>query len=460
MNVTREDLDAVSIRLTVSVVEADYKEKVEKELKKIGKSVSIPGFRKGHVPAGELKRRFYRQVTSDVINDEVYKAVTEYIKENKLAVLGEPVPVEVVELDLKNKTDYDFSYEIALAPALDITIDKEVHFPYYTIEVQDSMVEEQDKMLTKRFGAQVPGEEVEPDALVKGAIMELNEDGSVKEGEDAIQVVAGIVAPMYFKSKEETDKFIGKKVGDKVVFNPAATCEGDPTELSSMLQIDKERAAGVKSDFEMAISEIIVVRPAEHNEEFYTNVFGPDKVHNEEEYNTALRGIIANQMMPNSENMFRGDVYKYYTEKYADMQLPVDVLKKWLVNRNEELNAENIDAEMEKMIPDLKWQLIKERIAALTNVEIKEEDLKEYAKMVAAQQFAQYGMTNMGDDVIAKYADNLLADKNYRQQIVSQVGDHKLFDAIKSAVTLDAKVVTLDEFKEIAKKNNMLSVEE
>ncbi len=460
MNVTREDLDAVSLRLTVSVVEADYKEKVEKELKKLSREVALPGFRKGHVPAGEIKRRFGRQVTSDVINDEVYKAVTNYIKENNLAVLGEPIPVEVVELDLKNKTDYDFSYDIALAPALDITLDKEVHFPYYTIEVTDEMVAEQDKALTKRFGAQVPGEEVEPDALVKGAIMELNEDGTVKEGDDAIQVVSGIVAPMYFKSKEEADKFAGKKVGDKVVFNPAATCNSDPTEMSSMLQIDKERAANVKSDFEMAISEIIVVRPAEHNEEFFTNVFGPDKVHNEEEYNAALRQIIAQQMMPNSENMFRGDVYKYYTDKYADMQLPVETLKKWLIRQNDGLNEENIDEEMTKMIPDLKWQLIKERLAALTGLKIEETDLKEYAKMVAAQQFAQYGMNNMGDDIIEKYADNLLADEKYRRQIVSQVGDHKLFDAIKAAVTLDTQMVTLDQFKEIAKKNSMLSVEE
>lgn len=457
MNITREDLDAVSLRLTVSVVEADYKEKVDKELKKLGREVSIPGFRKGHVPMSELKRRFSQQMTSDVINDEVYKAVTNYIKENNLAVLGEPVPVEVVELDLKNKSDYDFTYEIALAPELDITLDKELHFPYLTITVDDSMVEEQDKMLVKRFGAQVPGEEVEPDALVKGAIMELNEDGSVKEGEDAIQVVAGIVAPMYFKSKEEADKFAGKKVGDKVVFNPAATCDSDPTEMSSMLQIDKDRAANVKSNFEMAISEIIVVKPAEHNEEFFTNVFGPDKVHNEEEYNAALREVIAGQLMPNSENMFRSEVYRYFTEKYADMQLPVEVLKKWLVNRNEELTPENIDEEMTKMLPDLKWQLIKERIAALTDIKIEEEDLLQYARMMAAQQFAQYGMTNMGEEIIDKYAHNLLDDKNYRQQIVSAVGDHKLFDAIKERVTLDNRAVTLDEFKQAAKEQNMLA---
>lgn len=456
MNVTRENLDAVSFRLTVSVTEADYKEKVEKELKKIGKTIMIPGFRKGHVPMGELKRRFNAQVTSDVINDEVYKSVTGYIQENKLNILGEPIPVDVVELDLKNKSDYDFSYEIAVAPEIDINLDKDVHFPYYSIRVEDEMVAEQDKGLTKRFGSQVPGEVVEPDALVKGSIMELNEDGSVKEGDDAIQVVDGIVSPMYFKSKEEADKFVGKKVGDKVTFNPAATCESNPAELASMLQIDKEKAALVKSDFEMSISEIIVVKPAEHNEEFFNNVFGPDKVHNEEEYDAALRQIIAGQLMPNSENMFRQSVYNKYTTEFANIELPIEVLKKWLVRRNEEITEENVDEQMTKMLPDLRWQLIKERIAVLTEVKIEEEDIKNYARQVAAQQFAQYGMTGMGDEILDRYANQLLEDKNYRQQIIAEVGDNKLFEAIKEKVTLDTQLVSLDEFKELARQANML----
>ncbi len=450
MNVTKQDLDAVSARLTVSVTEDDYKDKVTKELKKIGQTHTLPGFRKGHVPFGELNRRFGREVTSDVINREVYEAVANYLKDNNIAILGEPVPVEVVELDLKNKKDYDFQYDLALAPALDIKLDKDVKMDYTLIEVSDDMINEQVEALRKRFGAQVPGEEVEPDALVKGAIMELNADGTIKEGDDAIQVVAGIVAPMYFKSKEEADKFAGKKVGDKVVFNPWNTCNGDPAELSSMLQIDKDKAADVKADFELAISEIIVVRPAELNEEFYTNVFGPDKVKNEDEFRAEVKNMIAAQLLPNSESLFRYEAQKYLMDNYAKMELPVAVLKKWLVNRNEELNADNIDEEFAKMEKDLQWQLIKEEVARMGKVEIKQEDLNEYAKMIAARQFAQYGMTNMGDDIIEKYAKNLLDDKNYRQQIITEVGDHKLFDAIKGLVTINEKTVTLDEFKKIA----------
>lgn len=452
MNVTMEKSDKVSGCITVSVVENDYQEKVTKELKEIGKTHSIPGFRKGHIPFGELKRRFGKQVTSDVINREVYDAVVNYIKENKLGILGEPLPVEVKELDLKNEKDFTFQYEIGLAPEMDITIDKNIHVPYYTIEVSKEMVDEQDAGFRERFGAQVPGDTVDAKALVKGSIMELNADGSVKDTEDAIQVVSGIVAPMYFKSKEEADKFIGKHVNDKVVFNPWNTCNGNATEVASMLNISKEQAAEVKDDFEMAISEIIVVKPADLNQEYFNNIFGTDKVKNEEEYYEALKSMIANQLAGNSEMVFRMDAEQLLVEKFGNVELPATFLKKWLVARNDGFSAENIDAEFDKMIPSLKWQLIKERIAANAEIKIEESDVLAHAKNIAAQQFAQYGMTNMDDETLTDYAKRILSDKNYRPRIIEEVGDVKLFAAIKGMVTVDSKTITLDEFKEIASK--------
>lgn len=452
MNITAQNTDAVSMRLTVTVDENDYKDKVTEDLKKIGKTHQIPGFRKGHITLPDLRRRFGKQVTSDVINQVVYEGVMKYIEDNKLNVLGQPMPVEVKELDFNNK-EFTFEYDLALAPNLNIKLDKETKIPYYEITVSDEMVKEQDQAFRKRFGAQVPGETVEPDALVKGAIMELNEDGTVKEGDDAIQVVSGIVAPMYFQDKEEAAKFDGKKVGDKVVFNPRKASGDNITELASMLNIDKERTAAVNGDFEMAISEIIVVRPAELGEEFYTQVFGKDKVHNEEEYLAAVKDMIANELSGNSEMIFRLSARKELMAKYGNMELPEAILKKWLISRNDEkLNEQNIDEEFSKMRPDLEWQLIKEDVARELGVKIEEADLKSFAKVTAARQFAQYGMTNMADGVVEKYAENLLEDKNYRGRLIEQVGDIKLFGAIENAITLDKHQVSLDEFKEIASK--------
>ena len=452
MNITSTNADAVSMRLTVSVEENDYKAKVTEDLKKIGRTHQIPGFRKGHVSLKDLERRFGKQVTSDVINQVVYEAVIKYIQDNKLNVLGQPMPVEVKELDLKNQKDFTFEYDLALAPELNVEVDKNIEIPYYNIEVSDEMVSEQDAAFRKRFGAQVPGEEFEKDALVKGAIMQLNEYGSIKEGDDAIQVVSGILAPMYFTDKDEAAKFEGKKVGDKVVFNPRKAAGENITELSSMLNIDKERVAEVQGDFEMAISEIIVVKPAELGEEFYTNVFGKDKVSNEEEYRAAVKELIHDELAGNSDMLFRWNARKVYMEKYGDMQLPAEILKKWLASRNEGMTAEQVEEEYKRMEADLKWQIVLDQIVSKLGVKIEKEDLLEFAKGLAARQFAQYGMTNMDDETITKYAENILADKNYIGRIQEQVGEVKTFNALKEAVTLKEENVTLDQFKEVASK--------
>ena len=450
MNITKEEISPVDVRLTVAIEENDYKDEVTKKLKEIGRTHVLPGFRKGHVPFGELKRRFGKQMTSDVINDTVYRAVIDYITENNLPVMGHPVPVEVKEAF--EEGDQEFKYDLALIPQLDIKPSNEDHYPFYEIEVTEDMINEQDKNLRKRFGAQVPGEEFEPDSLVKGAIMELNEDGTVKEGDDAIQVVSGIVAPMYFVDKAEAAKFEGKKVGDKVVFNPRRAADGNITELSSMLNIDKERAAAVQGDFEMAISEIIVVRPAELGEEFYTNVFGKDQVSDENTYREKVKEMIASELAGNSDMLFRFTAKKELLAKYGDMQLPDAILKAWLISRNEGLNAENIDESYDRMKDDLKWQLIKEQIAKILEIKIEEDDLLEFAKGIAYRQFAQYGMTNVDDETLTNYAKNIVEDKNYRGRLVEQVGDVKLFNALKNAITLDEKNESLDSFKEIASK--------
>lgn len=449
MNVTLDKIDDVTAILNVSIEENDYQEKVTKELKQFGRTHTIPGFRKGHISIDQLRRRFGKQVKSDVINQDAATAAIDYINENKISILGQPLPVEVKEINLDDK-DYTFQYEIGIAPEINLTLDKSVNIPYYTIAIDDAMLKEQDEHLRERFGAQVPGEEVDAKALVKGAIMELNEDGTIKDGEDAIQVVDGIVAPMFFKSKEQSDLFLGKKVGDKVRFNPWATCEGNVTELSSMLHVDKDKAADIKADFELAISEIIVLKLAEHNEDFYKDVFGADKVHNEDEYNAALKEMIAGSLAPNSEMLFRRDAQKFFLDKYGKMALPVAFLKKWMKVRNPEIQDENLDKEFESMIPALEWQLIREKIAEITDMKIEDADLLNLAKQIAANQFAQYGMTNMDEETITTFAKNILNDKNYRPKLVEQVGDIKLFNIIKAAVTLDEKTVSLDEFKKIA----------
>lgn len=450
MQVTLEKTGNLEGRIKVEVNQSDYIDKVNQELKEIGRNRVIPGFRKGHVSLDQLRRRFGKEVKSHVLNEEVYRAVIDYIRENKLDILGEPLPVAVQEISL-DQPDYTFEYEVGLAPEINVELNDKVAVPYYTINVDDKMVADQDLALRERFGAQVPGEQVDAKALVKGAIMQLNEDGIVKTDEDAIQVVDGIIAPMYFKDKEQAALFADKKVGDKVRFNPWKTCDGNAAELSSMLHINKEQAPEMKDDFEMAISEIIVLKPAEHGEEFYKEVFpGSANVTNEDEYFAELRKMIAAQLAPNSERLFSRDAHNVIVDTFGNFELPEAFLKKWLVARNEGLTAETVDEEFDKMVPGIKWELLQGKIAQNLDIKVSENDLLDFAKGVAYQQFMQYGMTNMDDDTLTNYARRILEDKNYGRRLREELADRKLFNAIRAKVHLDEKNVSLDEFKAVA----------
>ena len=446
-----EKTDAVNGRLTVTVEEADYKPQVEKELKKFGREHQIPGFRKGHVPYGELYRRFGKEMTSDVLNKVVYDAVFNYLRENKINILGEPMPTEVKELDLSNQKDFTFEYELAITPEINIELNKDLHEPFYTIEVTDEMVKEQSDAFRQRLGTQEPSNEFEANAVVKGVFMELNEDGTVKEGDDAITVPDGIVGPIHFKSKEEAEKFDGSKVGDVVVFNPYKSCDGDVVELSSMLHVSRERAAEVKNDFQFTISEIIVLRPAEINEEFINNLFGKDSdIKTEEEYLAAVKNIVAQNLSGNSRALFAKTVKEDFLKRFGNFELPERLLKKWLIKQNSELNEENIDETYKNVVNDLRWQLITDRAANLLNVEVNEHDLLEFAKLIARQQFAQYGMTNIPEETVEKYAQTIVDDKKYRPQLYDQAFEGKFFAAVQTAVTLDMEEVSLDRFRELA----------
>ena len=443
MNISKEEISPVELRHTVAIAENDYKDDVTKKLKEIGRTHVIPGFRKGHVPFGELKRRFGKQLTSDVINDTVYRAVIDYITENKLNVMGHPMPVEVKEAF--EEGDQEFKYDLALIPTLDIKPSADDHYPFYEIEVTDEMIDEQDTNMRKRFGSQKPGEEMTADAVVKGSLMQLNENGEVNTNEGAIQVTDGIVFPLYFKDKEETAKFDGKKPGDKVVFNPNKAAGGDAGELASMLHVDKAIAGDIHNDFEMNISEIIVNQPAELGEEYYNNVFGPDKVHNEEEYRAAIKELIAGELAQNSHILFRNTFDKAMMEKYGDMQLPAATIKKLFF-----ADAENADEAFASQEAAIKHEIIENNL--LKNLEIKVEpnEVLDTAKALTARQFAQYGLAGMDDEVITKYAKEQIEKEEIRNQLIQQILSSKLYTAIEGMVSLDKETVSLDKFKEIA----------
>lgn len=455
MDVTLEKTGELEGRLVVKIEEADYAARVKKELKDIGQNRQIPGFRKGHVDMAQLQKRFGKQVKAGVLNDVASDAALKYIEDNKIQILGQPIPADDNEMNLDEK-DYTFVYEIGLMPELNMVFDQNVELDFYNIAVSDEMVAEQDKNIRLQAGDRVTTDTYGDRALVKGTIMQLAEDGQVKA--DGIQVTDGIVAPFLFKSKAEADKFEGTKAGDKVVFDAFATCNGNEAEISSMLHIDRDRVEEARGNFEMTITEYVVNKPAELGQEFYDKVFGPDTVHNEEEYFARVRDMIAQSLQPNSRSLFIRTAEDYLMETYGtNMQLPEAFLRKFIVRVNPEIKEEDVDKELKMAIPGMKWEIIEGQAGKVMGIKVEEDDVKAIARSIAVQQLIQYGMGQMAEQMADYYAENLLKDKDQRRRLVEQAYTSKLMNAIHNAVKLNEKTVSLDEFRALVDTLNNAS---
>ncbi len=446
MNVNFEKLDNVNGEITVTLEEKDYADKVKKQLKEIGKNHAEPGFRPGHVPAGLIAKKYGSAVKYDVVNKEVADTVFNYIKENKLQVLGQPVPVSDNEFKLEN-ADFTFKFKVGLAPEINNPVNKELHVPYYNIIVSDDMIDEQVNGLRQRFGRQVPGEETEPNAVIKGTITELNPDGSVKEG--GIVVENGIIAPEHFKSEDQKKLFEAKHPGDSVVFNPAATCDANPIEMSSMLNIDRNEVEDHKGDFRFDIKEIIVLKPAELDQEFFDNAVGKDKAHNEEELRTAIKELLALNLANDSSYRFTIDAKDVVSNKVGELELPVEVLKDFLIRQGEGITKENVDQEFNNMRSQLEWDLVRDSIASSFDVKVDENDILNEARGVVARQLMQYGPNALSEQLVDKYAQDVIKDQKNRDMLSQNALNRKVFDAIKENVTLDPKEVTVEEFQKL-----------
>ena len=442
MNVSHSNIDQMNAVISIEIEKADYADRVKKSLRSYGERANIPGFRRGHVPFGVLVKMFGKAVKAEEVNRLISESLYNYISDNKLNILGEPMTAEDQTIDIEKDENFTFKFDIAIAPEINVTIDNNITVPYYNIAVSDEMVAKQDEMFRQRQGKQITVEaSTEERDLIKGSMVEM-ENGAVKEG--GIVVESTILSPAYIKAEKE--KFNGVKVGDKVVFNPAAACQDSVGELASMLNIDREVAAEVKNDFEMTVTEITHLQAAEHDQEFFDGIFGKDTVKSEEEYTAKVREMIAAQLAPESDYRFSIDARKAIEAAVGELALPAEFLKRWLVATNEKYTEENIAEEYGKMEADLKWHLIKEHIAKTFEVKVADEDIKALAMNVTRQQFAQYGMTNVPDELLENYSQEMLKSKESRAQLIDRATEAKIQETIKNAVKLEVKEISTEEF--------------
>lgn len=447
MNVRLDKNGNVSGVLTISLVEEDYQDEVKKQLSLLGRRRPIKGFRPGHVPASLLKKHYGGQVTAEVVDEIVSRELTNYIRENNIDLLGEPMLSKDTKVDLVNEKNFEFKFDLGFAPEFELKLDKRVKVPYYNIEVSQAMVDDQSNAYKKRFGTQVPGDVSTEDALLRGSMEELDKDGNVMDG--GIKVERTIVSPKYLKDEVEKAKFVGLKVNDTITFNPRVSSGSNVTEMAAMLAIDKDQAENVESDFTFKVEEILVNKDAELGQELYDMVFGKDVVKTEEDYYAKIKEMLAGQLKSDSNYRFTIDAEKVLVKKVGELELPDEFLKRYLMSINKDTEPSKIEEEYPRTRGEIVWQLIKEKVAKQYDVKIEKEDQMRLARIYAAQQFAQYGIGNVPDETLDRYAGELMENKDYAKEINRRAFEDKVFATIRDNVSLTEKDVTAEEFNKL-----------
>lgn len=388
MNVSLQNIDKVSALLTVKLEKADYQEKVDKSLKNFRQKAQIPGFRKGMVPMSLMKKMYGKSVVAEEVNKILSETVYKYIQDNNLSILGEPLPNEdkQPEIDFDTMEDFEFLFDIALAPEFTAEVAAKDKVDYYTIEVTEDMLNNQIKAYTQRNGKYEQTDVYADNDMIKGLLAELDGEGNTKEG--GIQVEKASMMPTYMKNDEQKAIFANAKVNDVLVFNPYTAWDGNVAELASLLKIEKEAAAEMKSNFSFQVEEISHFVEGELTQEIFDQVFGKDVVKSEEEFRAKVKEAIANQFVADSDYKFLIDVRKMLMEKVGKLEFPDALLKRIMRLNNPDKDEKFVEDNYDKSIEELTWHLIKEELVKANDIKVEQDDVINMAKEATRAQFA------------------------------------------------------------------------
>lgn len=452
MNILFENPDKVNGLMTVTVEEADFKDDVEKTLKDYRKKANFPGFRPGMVPMGLIKKQFGASVKMDTLNKFVGEKIYTYIKDNKIQMLGEPLPSEKQEpVDIEKDGPYTFMFDIAVAPEFKIELNGDTKLAYYNIKADDKLIDQQVDMFASQLGSYEKADSYDGEQrdMLKGDLRELDADGNTKEG--GITVDGAVMMPEYIKVEDQKKLFDNAKPGDIITFNPRKAYPDNDAEVASLLKIDREAVKSMDSDFSYQVIEISRFKKAEVNQEMFDHVFGKDAVKSEEEFRARIAEGLKPQLQANSDYKFLIDVRKYAEDAVGELTFPDALLKRVMLLNNKDKGEEYVEKNYDESIRQLKWHLIKEQLVAANNIKVEDADVKAAAKEAARMQFAQYGMNNVPDEYLDNYAGEMLKKRDSAAGFVDSAVENKLVQALKGVVTLDEKTVTLDEFNELMK---------
>ncbi|GAA0876652.1 trigger factor [Wandonia haliotis] len=451
MNVIRENVDALNAVLKVQIAPEDYLGKVEKALEDYRKRANIPGFRKGKVPMGLVKKQYGKGVLAEELNKTVNEALYNYLNAEKVEILGNPIPKYDAEVkgDWDNPSDFEFQYEIGLTPEFEIKLSGRNKFDYVKVKTDDKLVDQQIDDLRRRYGKLIAGEEVTGTELVLGQFVELDENGEIKEGG---VMNSSTVSIEFVEDKATLKELKGKKVGDKLVVDPAKLAKGE-ADLAAMLGVTKEDLPNLNDKFQFTINEIRKMEMAELNQELFDKLFGEGEVKSEAEMRERISNDMNGMFDGDSDRLFTRKVYDHLIEK-TEMALPDEFLKRWIKMSNQkEITDEQIEAEYDEYAKGLRWQLIQGKLFKDNEVKINPDEALEFTKSLLVSQYAQYGIPAPEDNELTESARKVLANQEEANRVYDMLAERKLTELFKGIVKLNEKEVSYDEFVKLAQGN-------
>ena len=450
MNIKFESADKINGKMTITIEQADYQEAVEKKLKDYRKKAQVPGFRPGMVPMGLIKKQYGTAVKADEVNRILGEKLYEYVRENKIQMLGDPLPAEGQNpLDLQGDGPFEFVFDIAVAPEFKAELTNKDKVDFYTIKVDDKLIDDQVQMYASQAGEFVEAQQWSGNDTLKGDLRQLDAKGNTLEG--GITTEGGMIMPSYMKGEDEKEKFDGAKLGDIITFNPKKAYPDNDAEVAALLKVDKEVVKDLDCEFSYQITEIRHFQPAAVDAKLFERVFG-EGVKDEADFRQRIADSLKAQLVANSDFKFLQDVRKYVEKKVGDLQFPEALLKRIMLQNNQDKGEEFVEKNFDASIAELKWHLIKEQLVAAAQIKVEEADLKAVAKEAIRAQFAQYGMSNVPDDVLENYADEQLKKRENVDNFVDRAVDVKLTAALKGIVKLNEKEVTLEDFNKMMRE--------
>ncbi len=448
MNISLENPEKVSGVLTLVVEEADFAGDVEKQLKDYRKKANVPGFRPGQAPMGMIKRQVGAQVKVDVINRLVGEKLYDYVRENKINMLGEPMPHLGEEpVDLDAAAPYTLKFDIAIAPEFKVKLSNKDSIVYYDITTDDAIVDKEIDAFASRSGSYQKVDEYQDNDMIKGDIRELNEDGSAKDG--GITVSQASMLPSYIKVDDQKALFQGCKVGDVIVFNPKKAYPESNIEISSLLKVSKEEAEKITADFSFQVTEISRYQKHAIDQDLFDQVYGEGKVKDEADFRAKVAEGIKEQMVQNADFRFLQDVRKYVEEKIGEVKYADELMKRIMLANNKDKGMEYVEKNYEASIKELTWSLAKNQIVEAQKIKVDDADVKAVAIDVTRMQFAQYGMTSVPEEYLEQYAEGMLKNRDQVDNLVNAAVDRKLMTALKDVVKLNKKTISFDEFRKL-----------